>query len=93
MPRARAKNSGARALEQKRWLAVSGFVLWASLIGAYWTFHLEIIPSRGTWRWVKEFLLWPYTLDEDATWAVVTHFSGFALFVFMADRTHRKRWV
>jgi len=82
----------AASWQASRW-AVSGFALWAFLIGAYWTFHLEIIPSRGTWRWVKEFLLFPYTLDEDATWAVVTHFSGFAVFVFLADRTHRKRWV
>ena len=74
---------------RRKLLAMCGFILWAALIGAYWTFHLDIIPPLSTWRWVKEVLLWPYTLDEDATWAVLTHFSGFAIFVALADGSKR----
>ena len=89
-----AAGAAGRHIQQRTWLAVVGFAVWALLIGAYWTFHLDIIPPRITWRWVKQQVLWPYTLDEDATWAVLTHFSGFAIFVLLADSSQRKGlWV
>jgi hypothetical protein len=75
----------------RRWLALWGFALWAFLAAAYWTFHWEVLEPRSTWLVVKQGLLWPYTLDEDATWAAFTHFIGFAIFVFLADG--RKRWI
>jgi hypothetical protein len=75
----------------RRWLALWGFALWAFLEAAYWTFHWEVLEPRSTWLVVKQGLLWPYTLDEDATWAAFTHFIGFAIFVFLADG--RKRWI
>jgi hypothetical protein len=78
-------------LPQRRWLALWGFALWAFLAAAYWTFHWEVLEPRSTWLVVKQGLLWPYTLDEDATWAAFTHFIGFAIFVFLADG--RKRWI
>ena len=40
---------------------------------------------------MKQQLLFPYTLDEDATWAALTHFTGFAIFVSLAGGS--KRWV
>ena len=79
--------------QQKRWLQIGGFLLWASLIAAYWTFHLDVIEPRSTWQWFKEWLLWPYTLDEDATWAAFTHFFGFVIFIALSDGSHRRRWV
>ena len=76
---------------QRHWLALWGFALWAFLAAAYWTFHWEVLEPRSTWLVVKEGVLWPYTLDEDATWALFSHFIGFAIFVFLADG--RKRWI
>ncbi len=76
---------------QRHWLALWGFALWALLAAAYWTFHWEVLEPRSTWLVVKEGVLWPYTLDEDATWALFSHFIGFAIFVFLADG--RKRWI
>ncbi len=70
---------------------IGGFVFWTFLAA------LNYISPERVWETVKDFLLQPYTLDAEASWTVFTHFSGFAIFVFLADRsmptrshTHRK---
>ncbi len=59
---------------------IGGFVFWISLAA------LNYLSPERVWETVKDFLLFPYTLDAEASWTVFTHFSGFAIFVFLADR-------